>query len=170
MNLMVVLIPAAVVFLLLVGSSARMVQQYEQGIVFRFGRLRPGNREPGLTFVVPLADRMVKVSMQTVVFSVPAQGAITRDNVTLTVDAVVYFAVIDPVKAVVNVRNYQNAVSQVAQTSLRSVIGAPTWTPCSRTGSRSTPSSRRSSMDRPRSRGACASNGSRSRTSRCPNR
>jgi regulator of protease activity HflC (stomatin/prohibitin superfamily) len=124
MNLTVlfVLISTAIVLLLLV-SSARMVQQYEQGIVFRFGRLLPGNRGPGLAFIVPLADRMVKVSMQTMVLSVPAQGAITRDNVTLTVDAVVYFAVIDPVKAVVNVRNYQNAVSQVAQTSLRSVIG-----------------------------------------------
>jgi regulator of protease activity HflC (stomatin/prohibitin superfamily) len=83
----------------------------------------PGSRGPGPAFIVPLADRMVKVSMQTVVLSIPAQGAITRDNVTLTVDAVVYFAVIDPVKAIVNVRNYQNAVSQVAQTSLRSVIG-----------------------------------------------
>jgi regulator of protease activity HflC (stomatin/prohibitin superfamily) len=122
-TLIVVFIPAVIVLLLLVGSSARMVQQYEQGIVFRFGRLLPGNRGPGLAFIVPLADRMVKVSMQTMVLSVPAQGAITRDNVTLTVDAVVYFAVIDPVKAVVNVRNYQNAVSQVAQTSLRSVIG-----------------------------------------------
>ncbi|MCU1609285.1 MAG: Membrane protease subunit, stomatin/prohibitin, partial [Pseudonocardiales bacterium] len=78
---------------------------------------------PGLTFIVPLADRMVKVSMQTVVHTIPAQGVITRDNVTLTVDAVVYFAVIDPVKAIVNVQNYHNAVSQVTRTSLRSVIG-----------------------------------------------
>ena len=100
-----------------------MVQQYEQGIVFRFGKLLGGVRGPGLTFVVPFVDRMAKVSMQTVVLGVPAQGAITRDNVTLTVDAVIYFKVIDPVKAVVNVQNYQNAVSQVSQTSLRSVIG-----------------------------------------------
>jgi len=123
MNLTVlfVLISTAIVLLLLV-SSARMVQQYEQGIVFRFGRLLPGNRGPGLRFIVPLTDRMVKVSMQTVVLGVPAQGAITRDNVTLTVDAVVYFAVIDPVKAIVNVRNCHNAVFQVAQTLLRSVI------------------------------------------------
>lgn len=123
MNLLVVLIPTAIVLLLLVCSSVRLVQRYEQGIVFRFGRLLPGNRGPGLRFIVPFAEHMVKVSMQTVVLSVPAQGAITRDNVTLTVDAVVYFAVIDPVKAIVNVHNYQNAVSQVAQTSLRSVIG-----------------------------------------------
>lgn len=122
MNLLGFLIPTVIV-LLLVGSSVRLVQQYEQGIVFRFGRLLPGNRGPGLRFIVPFADRMVKVSMQTVVLGVPAQGAITRDNVTLTVDAVVYFAVIDPVKALVNVHDYQNAFSQVAQTSLRSVIG-----------------------------------------------
>jgi regulator of protease activity HflC (stomatin/prohibitin superfamily) len=124
MNLIVlsVLIPTAMV-LLLVGSSVRLVRQHEQGIVFRSGRRLPGNRGPGLTFIVPLADRMVKVSMQTVVHTIPAQGVITRDNVTLTVDAVVYFAVIDPVKAIVNVQNYHNAVSQVTRTSLRSVIG-----------------------------------------------
>jgi regulator of protease activity HflC (stomatin/prohibitin superfamily) len=124
MNLIILFVlTVAAIGLVVVVSSARLVQQYEQGIVFRFGRLLPGSRGPGLAFIVPLADRMVKVSMQTVVLSIPAQGAITRDNVTLTVDAVVYFAVIDPVKAIVNVRNYQNAVSQVAQTSLRSVIG-----------------------------------------------
>jgi len=122
MNLLYIIVPVVVVVFLL-ASSAQLVQQYEQGIVFRFGRLRPGNRGPGLTFIVPLVDRMAKVSMQTEVLSVPAQGAITRDNVTLTVDAVVYFKVIDPVKAIVNVRDYAHAVSQVAQTSLRSVIG-----------------------------------------------
>jgi len=73
--------------------------------------------------MVPIANRMVKVTMQTVVLGVPAQGAITRDNVTVTVDAVVYFRVVDPVKALVNVRDYPNAVSQVSQTSLRAVIG-----------------------------------------------
>lgn len=119
------LIPLVVVMVvaLVVANSVRMVQQYEQGIVFRFGKLLGGVRGPGLTFVVPFVDRMTKVSMQTVVLGVPAQGAITRDNVTLTIDAVIYFKVIDPVKAVVNVQNYQNAVSQVSQTSLRSVIG-----------------------------------------------
>lgn len=105
------------------ASSVRMVQQYEQGVVLRFGRLQPRLRSPGLQLIVPIADRMTKVSMQTVVMGIPAQGAITRDNVTLTVDAVVYFRVIDPVKAIINVQNYPMAVSQVAQTSLRSVIG-----------------------------------------------
>jgi regulator of protease activity HflC (stomatin/prohibitin superfamily) len=121
----IVVIFVVLAFLILIGlsSSVRLVQQYEKGIVFRFGRLLPANREPGLRFIVPLADRMQKVSMQTIVMGIPAQGAITRDNVTLTVDAVVYYRVIDPVKAIINVQQYQTAVSQVAQTSLRSVIG-----------------------------------------------
>jgi regulator of protease activity HflC (stomatin/prohibitin superfamily) len=100
-----------------------MVQQYQRGIVFRFGRVVGGTREPGLRLIVPIADRMAKVSLQTTVISVPAQGAITRDNVTLTVDAVVYFRVVDPLKSLINVRDYNAAVLQVAQTALRSVIG-----------------------------------------------
>lgn len=121
-----VFVPFAVVLVLvlwLLAMSVRMVQQYERGIVLRFGRLQPHQRGPGLQLIVPIADRMTKVSMQTVVMGIPAQGAITRDNVTLTVDAVVYYRVIDPVKAIINVQNYPLAVSQVAQTSLRSVIG-----------------------------------------------
>jgi regulator of protease activity HflC (stomatin/prohibitin superfamily) len=109
--------------LVLVGAGIRLVQQYERGVVLRFGKLLPGLREPGLQLIIPFVDRMTKVSMQTVVMGIPAQGAITRDNVTLTVDAVVYFRVIDPVKAVINVQNYPMAVSQVSQTSLRAVIG-----------------------------------------------
>ncbi|GAA0808095.1 SPFH domain-containing protein [Spirilliplanes yamanashiensis] len=109
--------------LLLLVSTVRLVQQYERGIVFRFGRVVPRVREPGLRLIIPLADRMVKVTMQTVVMPVPAQGAITRDNVTLTVDAVVYYRVVDPIRALVNVRDYPRAVLQVAQTALRSVIG-----------------------------------------------
>ncbi|NJP35420.1 slipin family protein [Micromonospora thermarum] len=110
--------------LALVGVlSIRLVQQYQRGVVFRFGRVVSPVREPGLRFIIPIADRMVRVSMQTVVMGVPAQGAITRDNVTLTVDAVVYYRVVDPVKALVNVHDYPSAVRQVAQTALRSVIG-----------------------------------------------
>src|SRR5947208_4823443 len=117
------LISVIIVALALLASSIRLVQQYEKGVVLRFGRLLPAIRGPGLRLIVPLADRMRKVSLQTVVMGIPAQGAITRDNVTLTVDAVVYFRVIDPVKAIINVQHYPTAVSQVAQTSLRSVIG-----------------------------------------------
>ncbi len=101
----------------------KIVTQFEQGIVFRWGRALPGIRQPGLTWVNPFTDRLRKVNMQIVAAAVPAQEAITRDNVTLTVDAVVYYRVVDPVKAIINVQNYTFAVSQVAQTSLRSVIG-----------------------------------------------
>ena len=101
----------------------KIITQFEQGIVFRWGKALPGVRQPGLTWVNPFTDRLRKVNMQIVVAAVPAQEAITRDNVTLKVDAVVYYRVVDPVKAIINVQNYTFAVSQVAQTSLRSVIG-----------------------------------------------
>jgi regulator of protease activity HflC (stomatin/prohibitin superfamily) len=103
--------------------SLRVVRQYERGLVFRFGRVLDQVRGPGLAIIVPIADRLHKVNMQIVTMAVPAQEGITRDNVTVRVDAVVYFRVVDPVRAVVNVQEYPFAVSQVAQTSLRSVIG-----------------------------------------------
>ncbi len=101
----------------------KVITQYEQGIVFRWGRALPDIRQPGLTWVNPFSDRLHKVNMQIIVAAVPGQEAITRDNVTVKVDAVVYYRVVDPVKALINVQNYAFAVSQVAQTSLRSVIG-----------------------------------------------
>jgi regulator of protease activity HflC (stomatin/prohibitin superfamily) len=104
----------------------KIVAQYEKGIVFRFGRVLPGTREPGLTWVNPFTERLRKVNMQIIAAAVPGQEAITRDNVTLRVDAVVYYRVVDPLKAIINVQNYTYAVSQVAQTSLRSVIGQST--------------------------------------------
>jgi regulator of protease activity HflC (stomatin/prohibitin superfamily) len=119
----IVAVVIVVIALFLVSAGVRLVQQYQRGIVLRFGRLLPKVRGPGLQVIVPFVDRMTKVSMQTVVMGIPAQGAITKDNVTLTVDAVVYFRVIDPVKAIINVQNYPMAVLQVSQTSLRSVIG-----------------------------------------------
>jgi regulator of protease activity HflC (stomatin/prohibitin superfamily) len=118
-----VLIVVVALIVLLLGSGVRMVQQYQRGVVLRFGRLLPEVRQPGLQLMIPVADRMVKVPVQTIVLDVPPQGAITKDNVTLSVDAVVYFRVTDAVKAVVNVENYLGAISQVARTSLRSVIG-----------------------------------------------
>jgi regulator of protease activity HflC (stomatin/prohibitin superfamily) len=105
------------------GRSLKVVQQFEQGIVFRFGRIQSPPRGAGLTVIRPVGDRMQKVNMQIVAMAVPAQDGITKDNVTVRVDAVVYFRVVDPVKAVVNVQNYMFAVSQQAQTSLRSIIG-----------------------------------------------
>ncbi len=101
----------------------KVITQYEQGIVFRWGRALPDIRQPGLTWVNPFSDRLRKVNMQIIVAAVPGQEAITRDNVTVKVDAVVYYRVVDPVKAIINVQNYAFAVSQVAQTSLRTVIG-----------------------------------------------
>jgi regulator of protease activity HflC (stomatin/prohibitin superfamily) len=105
------------------AASARVVRQFERGVVFRLGRVQHPPRAPGLTGIVPLVDRLHKVNMQIVTMPVPAQDGITRDNVTVRVDAVVYFRVHDPVRATVEVQNYQYAVSQVAQTSLRSIIG-----------------------------------------------
>ncbi|WP_370970766.1 slipin family protein [Amycolatopsis sp. cg9] len=105
------------------AASLRVVKQYERGLVFRFGRVRAKVREPGLAVLVPFADRIQKVNMQIITMPIPAQDGITRDNVTVRVDAVVYFKVIDPVVAAVNVQDYRSAVGQVAQTSLRSIIG-----------------------------------------------
>src|SRR6476646_10505373 len=121
--LVVILVVLVVAGLIAAGRSFKVVQQYEQGIIFRFGRVLPGIRGAGLTVIRPVGDRMQKVNMQIVAMAVPAQEGITRDNVTVRVDAVVYFRVIDPIKAVVNVQNYMFAVSQQAQTSLRSIIG-----------------------------------------------
>src|SRR5712691_7316612 len=101
----------------------KVINQYEQGVVFRWGKLLPDIRQPGLTWVNPLTDRIRKVNMQIITATVPGQEGITRDNVTVRVDAVVYYRVVDPIKAIINVQNYTYAVSQVAQTSLRSVIG-----------------------------------------------
>jgi regulator of protease activity HflC (stomatin/prohibitin superfamily) len=109
--------------LVLLGSSVRVVAQFERGVVLRFGRLSGGVRGPGLTVITPLADRLHKVTMQIVTMPVPAQEGITRDNVTVRVDAVVYFRVFDPVRVVVDVQNYEFAIGQVAQASLRSIIG-----------------------------------------------
>ncbi len=105
------------------ATSVRVVQQIERGVVFRLGRAQQDLRRPGLTVLIPVVDRMTRVNMQVVTMPVPAQDGITRDNVTVRVDAVVYFKVIDPIRAVVQVQDYGFAISQVAQTSLRSIIG-----------------------------------------------
>jgi len=104
-------------------ASARVVKQIERGVVFRLGRAQAQVRQPGLTMLIPIVDRMTKVNVQVVTLPVPAQEGITRDNVTVRVDAVVYFRVIDPWRAAVVVQDYNFAVLQVAQTSLRSIIG-----------------------------------------------
>ncbi len=106
----------------LVGFSVRIINQYERGVLLRFGRL-VGVRNPGFNVILPVIDRMVKVSLRTVTTVLEPQEVITRDNVTMKVDAVVYFQVVDPVKAVMNVEDYQLAAIQIALTTLRSVLG-----------------------------------------------
>ncbi len=120
-----VVIPVVLVVagLIAAGRSIKIVQQYEQGIIFRFGKVLGRPRGAGLTLIRPFGDRIQKVNMQIVAMTVPAQDGITRDNVTVRVDAVVYFRVMDPIKATINVQNYKYAISQQAQTSLRSIIG-----------------------------------------------
>src|SRR6202166_3529389 len=121
--LVVILVILVVAGLIAAGRSFKVVQQYEQGIIFRFGRVLPGTRSAGLTLIRPVGDRMQKVNMQIVAMPVPAQKGIAKDNVTVRLDAVVYFRVVDPIKATINVQNYMFAISQQAQTSLRSIIG-----------------------------------------------
>ncbi len=112
----------ALVVLILLAFSVKIVKQYERGVVLRFGRL-VGARNPGLNFIIPFIDRMTKVSLRVVTWVLEPQEVITRDNVTVRVDAVVYFMAVDPTKAVINVEDYRQAVIQLALTTLRSVLG-----------------------------------------------
>ena len=105
------------------ATNIRVVKQFERGVVFRFGRGQSRVRGPGLTMLIPIADRLDKVNMQIITMPVPAQDGITSDNVTVRVDAVIYFNVADPVRVAVDVQDYVSAIGQVAQTSLRSIIG-----------------------------------------------
>ena len=123
MTILIVIAVLLLVVCVIAGLSVRVVQQYESGVVFRLGKVQDPPREPGLARLIPGVDRMTKVNRQVMTLSIPAQDCITKDNVSVRVDAVVYFRVVDPVKATVNVQNYQFAISQLAQTSLRSVIG-----------------------------------------------
>ena len=110
-----------VVFLLF--QAVRILPEYERGVVFRLGRLRQTDYGPGLFLLIPIVDRMVRVSLRTIVHDVPSQDLITRDNVSIKVNAVVYFRVMNPRKAIVEVEDYHYATSQLAQTTLRSVLG-----------------------------------------------
>jgi regulator of protease activity HflC (stomatin/prohibitin superfamily) len=112
---------AVLVFLLM--NAIRILPEYERGVVFRLGRLRPSDYGPGLFLLIPIVDRMVKVSLRTVVHDVPPQDIITKDNVSVKVNAVVYFRVMHPRKAIVEVENFHYATSQLSQTTLRSVLG-----------------------------------------------
>ena len=113
---------AFALLLVIVAAAVRIVNEYERGVIFRLGRVI-GAKGPGLFFIIPIIDKMVKVNLQTVTSDIPPQDVITKDNVTVRVNAVTYFNVVDPVRAVVAIQNYQYATSQVAQTTLRSILG-----------------------------------------------
>jgi len=107
---------------IILANAVRILREYERGVIFRLGRLL-GAKGPGLILLIPIVDRMVKISLRTVVLDVPPQDVITKDNVSLKVNAVVYFRVVQPEKAVVDVENYLFATSQLSQTTLRSILG-----------------------------------------------
>jgi regulator of protease activity HflC (stomatin/prohibitin superfamily) len=117
------LLVALVIVVFILANSIKILPEYERGVVFRLGRLRPMDYGPGIFVLIPIADRMVRISLRTVVHDVPPQDIITRDNVSVKVNAVVYYRVMNPRRAVVDVENFHYATSQLAQTTLRSVLG-----------------------------------------------
>lgn len=116
------LITLVVLFILLIASAVRILWEYERGVIFRLGRFVKV-KGPGIVLLIPIVDRMVKVSLRTVVMDVPPQDVITLDNVSVQVNAVIYFRVIDPEKAIIKVEDYLFATSQLSQTTLRSIVG-----------------------------------------------
>ena len=116
-----VFIIVLIVFFL--ASAIKILNEYERGVIFRLGRVLGAPKGPGLIILIPIIDRMTKVSLRTVVLDIPPQDVITRDNVSIKVNAVVYFRVIDPMKCIIDVENYLYATSQLSQTTLRSVLG-----------------------------------------------
>ena len=117
------LIGAIALLVIVLFNAVRVLPEYQRGVVFRLGRLRPHDYGPGIFLLIPFVDRMIRISLRTIVHDVPPQDIITKDNVSVKVNAVVYFRVMHPRKAVVEVENYQYATSQLAQTTLRSVLG-----------------------------------------------
>jgi regulator of protease activity HflC (stomatin/prohibitin superfamily) len=112
-----------VVVIFLLASAIKVLKEYERGVIFRLGRVLGRPKGPGIILLIPIVDRMVKVSLRTVVLDIPPQDVITKDNVTIKVNAVVFFRVIDSLKAIIDVENYLYATSQLSQTTLRSVLG-----------------------------------------------
>jgi regulator of protease activity HflC (stomatin/prohibitin superfamily) len=119
-------LPVLILGLFILSSSVKILREYERAVVFRLGRLVPNKgQRPGIILLIPFVDKMVKVSLRTVAMDVAPQDVITRDNVSIKVNAVIFFRVIDPRQAVVQVEDYLYATSQIAQTTLRSVLGQP---------------------------------------------
>ena len=115
-------ITIGIIVIFILSAAIKILREYERGVVFRLGRVM-GVRGPGLVVIIPIVDKLLKVSLRTIVLDVPSQDVITKDNVSVKVNAVVYFRVMDPVKAIIEVENYHYATSQLAQTTLRSVLG-----------------------------------------------
>jgi regulator of protease activity HflC (stomatin/prohibitin superfamily) len=122
-GLVVVAFVVLLFVIFLVASAVRIVNEYERGVIFRLGRVQGRAKGPGLFFLIPILDRMIKIDLRTVTMDVPPQDLITRDNVPAKVNAVLYFRVMDPNKSVIEVENYVLATSQISQTTLRSVLG-----------------------------------------------
>jgi len=119
----IAVVVVVVLLLFVLAASIKVIREYERAIVFRLGRLLPEPKGPGLFFLIPIIDRMVKVDLRTITLMIPPQEVITKDNVPARVNAVCYFRIVDPKAAVVQIENYMVATSQVAQTTLRSVLG-----------------------------------------------
>jgi regulator of protease activity HflC (stomatin/prohibitin superfamily) len=119
----VVVVVIAVILLLFLFSAIKVAREYERGIIFRLGRLLPEPKGPGLFILIPIVDRMVKVDLRTITLNIPPQEVITKDNVPARVNAVAYFRIVDPKAAIVQIENFMVATSQIAQTTLRSVLG-----------------------------------------------
>jgi len=117
------LIAILALLVLIFSMAVKVIQEYERGVVFRLGRVQRPERKPGLRLIIPIIDRMIKLDQRVVTLDIPAQEAITRDNVTVKVNAVCYFRIVNPIDAIVNVEDYRRATFQIAQTSLRSVLG-----------------------------------------------
>jgi len=122
MQLAIIIIPIVIACAIILPAAIKILREYERGVIFRFGRL-VGARGPGLFIIIPFVDRMVKVDLRVITMDVPHQEVITRDNVTVRVNAVVYFRVVDPESAVVKVLDHIRATSQISQTTLRNVLG-----------------------------------------------
>jgi len=123
MTAVIVVVVVAIALLLLLSMSIRVAREYERGIIFRLGRLLPEPKGPGLFLLIPIIDKMVKVDLRTITLTVPPQEVITKDNVPVRVNAVAYFRIVAPKDAIVQVENFMVATSQIAQTTLRSVLG-----------------------------------------------
>src|SRR5947208_4010387 len=121
--LIVVIVLIVFLLVLYIVAAVRVIREYERAIVFRLGRLYPEPKGPGLFFLIPIVDRMVKVELRTITLNIPPQEVITKDNVPVRVNAVAYFRIVQPADAIVQVENFMVATSQIAQTTLRSVLG-----------------------------------------------